>query len=507
MKFQILIRSEDWLDSAGTRIRYMRLKRDFDALGWKLAINAIGSIYEGLALNADVYLFSKCDNASALMLAEMLREAGAIVGFDLFDDYVSGQESLTFEHRNFFQQMIGRVDFLLCSTERIAQVCHAFAPLTPVHVMNDPHGGIDAGSLALSIDAKMKLTQETRVVDVVWFGQGGNPIFPVGLSDAVAFGAELEALEHAGWQVRLKVLANPEALNQAVLGALQSLPVQVSIETWSQAAESEALKRAMVAFLPVNYQNFSIAKSLNRAVSALTMGAQVLAVGFPLYAPLKAFVYRSAEELSQDLQRGKLRLDKSSVGSLSERLVDIADPQQEARALIGFLNGLNVLPAVPVEQRKMRGIIHGSVSTAAIHRLCTSLGWLSLGSPLSRMHQRFHAEIAEFESDRGLEIRVNQEGLARLGDHWRKSAQKLGRGNGTEYTHKVPLPESEAGRHLSTANPVMWCTRASRMLAGPGLMRATVSVYEEIFPETRFLVSEREAAVLFSEQSGMEARA
>ncbi len=501
MKIQILVRSADWLNSAGTRIRYVRLKRELNSLGWHLAIDPVASINDGLRLNADIYLFSKCQDAGALMLAEMLREAGALVGFDLFDDYFSGQDSLTFAHRAFQRALIGKVDFLLCSTERMATIARMFHAGVPVHVMNDPHEPIATPSIVRSVGAKLARARENRTLEVVWFGHGNNPVFPVGLNDAVGFGVELEVLRQAGWEVRLNILTNPDALDKAVFGALQSLPVQVLIEEWTEAGEAAALDRAVVAFLPVNYQNFSIAKSLNRAVSAMASGAQVFSPGFPLYEALDPFVYRSIKELVDDLAGSSLRLNEGSLDGLGAIFNAIADPAHEATGLVGFFGGLTAGPALAVGDRVMRGIIHGSSSPPAVHRLCTSMGWLSLGSPFSRFHQPFHAEIAQFEPGGSLELRVSREGYTRLADAWRDIAQPLNRST-TGYSYVVPLPDSPAGCTLAAAIPEMWSSRAARILSFPSLMHATSEVYREVYKHTRLLLSELEAplTVLRSDQ-------
>lgn len=501
MKIQILVRSADWLNSAGTRIRYARLKRELNALGWHLAIDPIANISEGLRLNADIYLFSKCQDAAALMLADMLREAGALVGFDLFDDYFSGQDSLTFGYRAFQRALCGKVDFLLCSTGRMAEIARDFDPQVPLHVMNDPHDPILTATVARSLGVRLAKAQDNRSVDVVWFGHGNNPIFPIGLNDAVAFGPELEALGQAGWEVRLKVLTNPDALDQAVLGALQTLPAQVSIEDWSEAGEAAALDQALIAFLPVNFQNFSIAKSLNRAVSALARGTQVLSPGFPLYEALGPFIYRSGQALADDLARGSLRLNSASLDDLAKRFAAIADPTEEAAELVRFFAGLAAPQARPVEQRVMRGIIHGSSSPPAIHRLCNAMGWLSLGSPYSRIHQPFHAEIAQFDPHGKLELRVSREGYARLPDGVRESAIQLDRST-PGYSHLIPLPDCPAGRLLAAATPEMWSSRAARILSFPSLMQATGEVYRDIFPQTRLLYSELEVPLTVAELTG-----
>lgn len=491
MKIQILVRSADWLNSAGTRIRYARLKRQLNALGWHLAIDPIAAINDGLRLNADVYVFSKCQDTGAMMLAEMLREAGALVGFDLFDDYFSGSDSLAFGHRLFRRSLVSRVDFLLCSTRRMANIASDFDPQVPVHVLNDPHDPISSANVAQSIRTRLAEAHAGRTIKLVWFGHGNNPIFSVGLSDAVAFGSELAALRRAGWQVQLHVLSNQDALDEAIIGPLQTLPAEVTVEEWSEAGEAAALDRALVAFVPVNFQNFSIAKSLNRAVSALARGAQVLSPGYPLYDPLAPFIYKSVQELGDDLTARQLKLDEQSVQDLTSRLAAIADPKHEAEQLIQFLIRLKGNAALPVEERVMRGIIHGSASPPAIHRLCKSLGWLSLGSPFSRLHQPFHAEIAQFEPGKALELRVSREGFARLGDNWREGAQPLAR-SADGYSHLIPFPKNAAGRVLAEAKSIMWESRAARIVAFPTLMHATREVYAEIFPQTRLLYSEQE---------------
>jgi hypothetical protein len=169
MKIQVFVRSADWLHSAGTRIRYRRLQPEFARLGYSLAIDPISTIREGLKLNADIYLFSKCQDAGALMLADMLREAGALVGFDLFDDYISGDSSITFAQRDFQRSLSGRVDFLLCSTERMSTVARLMDPTIPVHVLNDPFEPATRERLAQLVD-------RTDRCPLVWPGQ--QPFVP-----------------------------------------------------------------------------------------------------------------------------------------------------------------------------------------------------------------------------------------------------------------------------------------------------------------------------------------
>jgi hypothetical protein len=493
MKVQVFVRSPDWLNSAGTRIRYRRLQPEFARLGCTLAIDSMSQIREGLKLNADVYLFSKCQDAGALMLADMLREAGALVGFDLFDDYISTRSSVTFAQRHFQRDLSDKVDFMLCSTPHMQALTKSMAPAVPAHVLNDPFQLVTRERLVQLLESKTDQVRRTGRVEVLWFGNGNNPLFPVGVSDLIAFSEALRPLQTAGFTVHLKVLTNAEALNAEGLNRLRMLPYPVEVEEWSEEAERASLDKATLAFLPVNYQGFSIAKSLNRAVTALTHGTQILTAGYPLYAALDTFAYDSATALAADLQTSSLKLRTTTLDQFDRQLASLADPELEATRFMDFLTELPIGSAqIPVEQRQLRAIVHGSASTPAIHNLGRSLGWLSLGSPLTRQALPFNAEIGFFDSSTMLEFRLMRETLERLTDKWHERALPLPKADYGEYSHILPLPDTEAGRFLNSLVPQMLETRAGRMIHYEAVMRATEAVFGTIFGDMLMMRSELE---------------
>lgn len=493
MKIQVFVRSAEWLHTAGTRIRYRRLQQELSRLGCTLAIDPISGIREGLKLNAEVYLFSKCHDGGTLMLADMLREAGAIVGFDLFDDYVSGGGSATAAQRVFQRALCGKADFLLCSTVRMAEVARTFDPSVPVHVLNDPFEFYDAERLPGLLEAKAEAVRSSGRMDLVWFGVGNNPIYPVGLSDLVAFWEALKPLQAAEFDLRLKVLTNPDALNAEGLCRLRNLPIRVEIEEWSSAGEKAALDDAFMAYLPVNYQNFSIAKSLNRAVTALTHGAQVLNAGYPLYEALDPFIYRDARLLLNDLNVGSLRVRRGVVQALRDRLFVLADPAEEASRFLKFLCGIpSGSSLVPVEKRSLRAIVHGAVSTPAIHGLCRALGWLSLGSPITRQPLPYHAQIGFFEGGSSPELRLSRDALPRLAEGWNRLATPLGRSASNEFTHRIPIEETVEGKYFASLTPGVLETRAGRMVNARPVMAATELTYRQVFGDMALFRSEME---------------
>ncbi|MCW2338506.1 hypothetical protein M2337_002739 [Sphingobium sp. B2D3A] len=493
MKIQVLVRSADWLQSAGTRIRYRRLQPYFSQLGYSFEIDTISSIREGLKLNADVYLFSKCTDAGALMLADMLREAGALVGFDLFDDYVSGQSSATFSQRHFQRALNGRADFLLCSTERMSTVVKRINPAVPTHVLNDPFRTISRERLLQLIESKIRQVRQTGRLNVLWFGQGSNPLFPVGISDLVAFSDALAPLKHTGLDVHLKVLTNTAALDAQGLETLQNLPYWVEVVEWSAQAEEASLDEAVLAFLPVNYQSFSVAKSLNRAVTALTHGAQILTVGHPLYAALADFVYSNAADFSTDLKADSMKLRGATLVNLQQCLGAIADPAQETSRFLTFLAELPIgTVEIPVDQRPFRAIIHGAASSPAIHTLGRSLGWLSLASPFARQTLPFSAQIGYFDGGSTLQLRLMRTTLARLSGEWSNRAVPLPKVDYGEYSHVLPLPDNPQGRLLNTLAPQMIDTKAGRIIFYESVMAATETIFREIFGDILMMRSEME---------------
>jgi hypothetical protein len=162
------------------------------------------------------------------------------------------------------------------------------------------------------------------------------------------------------------------------LEMLKRLPVPWRIEDWSPEAERQLLAEAFLCFLPVNAQPFSTMKSLNRALTALTSGAQVLSVGYPLYDSLDAFIYRDTASLLADIGSGSLRLRPATLGALAITLQMHGDSSVEAARLAGFLHGLR--PATARARRTFM-VLHGRQSHGLVHKFVQRLGHLSVAGP------------------------------------------------------------------------------------------------------------------------------
>ena len=377
MRILVVVPGEEFLAAAGVRIRYKRIAARLAELGHVLDLKLIDDVKPRPAPGCDVLLISKCYDARGLLLAAEMRQQGVQVGGDFFDDYYSQGTDSRFVHlRQWLRGITPSLTFTLCSTPQMRENLSTLVPGIPCHMMNDPYEEIDVARVAERVDHKLKRARASRSLDIGWFGIGGNPHFAVGLSDLEAFSGILADIGRHGYSPRLAILTNRSSLSPDRLQMLSRLPVPWRIEEWSEDAEKRLIERSYACFLPVNAQRFSVVKSLNRAVSALTGGAQVLSAGFPLYEAFGNFIYRDAASLAADIGPSKARLRRGTIPAFIETMDRFANPEREAAELSGFLGSL--APVAPTTAPAGAAILHGRTSVAAVHKYAQRNGYLSI---------------------------------------------------------------------------------------------------------------------------------
>lgn len=400
MRVCVLTPSPKYRSSAGARIRYLRIEKMLLALGHSISLLPIEEFRPEISNNFETFILSKCYDTRGLSVARILHHSGKLIGVDFFDDNFSQVlDSRLLQQRRWMTAMDSMVDFALCSTPTMGDVVAKFWPDKPRHVMNDPFAVLDLRDLASRLDQKLDAALNTRRLSVVWFGQGDNPRFPVGLRDLAAFGEAIGSLS-AAYEVDLTILTNRRSLTADGLQRVHSLPAKVEVREWSEANEQRVLKDALIAFLPVNAQPFSTAKSMNRAITALTSSAQVLSTGYPLYDALSDFIYSSADDLLRDLSIGNLRLRRGIIPDLAKRMTEFGDPAVEAAHIVAFWSSLAALrPEPPASRLEMppMGVLHGIGSPNDCHRSIQRLGHFSIASPFSRSGPRYDVWIDERE--------------------------------------------------------------------------------------------------------------
>lgn len=513
MKVRALVQAEHWLDRAGVRIRYRRIASRLQSLGARLEVDVIDSIDHATPINDDVVILSKCTDARAMVAARILREQGVIVGVDLFDDYFSNPLGPCHVHREFLREMVNHVDFILCSTDRMADVGRSFAPNMPIHVLNDPFDVFAPDALAVRLEQKVERARAERRIDVVWFGTGSNPIFPVGLTDLAAFAPALQPFIGSAYQVRMKVLTDLRALDSANLARLRSVPLPLTIEEWSEEGEAAARDEALISFLPVNYQNFSIAKSLNRGISALSGGTQILSAGYDLYRPIVDFVYRNANDLLRDLDAGQMLLRPETLPALRACMDHLADPGNEAARLLAFLQGLQPIRSKGAHLLRAgasarHAVIHGRRSPSAVHIFGRDRDVLSIGSVLANPSRECDLHFRISPATGLFEVCVGKNGDKFLSADLQQYLNPVASG-GSRYPHVLELPHDEQLEEMRQLAYAMMRSRPLQTVHYARMMDLTEAVSQRFMPGIRILRSDREmplVGVVHLEQAVIAAR-
>ncbi|MBW9064493.1 hypothetical protein JNB71_14285 [Rhizobium herbae] len=488
MKICVIVPSENYLSQAGARIRYTRMTAALAAAGHSLTLLPIENFKK---IEHEVYLLSKCFDAAALVVAQTVATSGKIIGVDLFDDYFSEQKDSRFQRlRGWLIGCLACADFVLCSTPVMQRVAAQYAPGLPVHVMNDPFGRYDIRTQRQHLARKHAALWANGVLNVAWYGMGDNPYFPVGLADLAAFADELADLQGRGFDVHLNILTNRRAMTGDALAALRAIPVPYEIHEWDEAEEQKLLAQTHVVFLPVSAQNFSVAKSLNRAVTALCSGNQVLSAGFPLYKPFADFIYRDAAKLVSDLKAGRPRVRAETLMPLDLLLRTHADPAVEARGLGSFLETIvhgKIAPSV-LSPGPSIALIHGVESSSSAHKFAKRMGALSIASPLTPLKVNFDLRFDWNEQRTGLDLLVSEDAGKLLAPTTAAKAVPYGKVVDFEY-RKIGQEDFPflvcRGRELVDSG-----SSAGKLAAYSSVMSTIRQAMEELFPDVSCVFSE-----------------
>lgn len=384
-KICIVIQSAAFLASAGMRIRYERFIDGAGGDDVEVMVSPLADLL-GQSIDCDAYVFCKTFSADAILFAYAVKKAGKIVAQDLFDDYFSQEDDQRLlVYRNWLRAIEPYTDSIICTTSRMRDVLVPFFPGKQISVIEDPISGYDPIRIEALIDRKYRAAVVSQKLRLIWFGIGDNPYFRVGLADLTAASmiSELARLSSSGWDVSLTVATNLRALDAHGLASLRRIPVPVDLVEWTEDVEQAALAKADIALLPVGSQPFSRAKSLNRAVTALNQGCQVLSIGEPLYEALGGFLYRSAAELLADFAEGRSRLRPERMAELTALF---------ARTANAYEAGRKFKSAILDQERSAAGslaVVHGWQSSITVHKLAGRHGAISVSSPFCETKWNF----------------------------------------------------------------------------------------------------------------------
>jgi len=494
MKLCVVVPTEEYLAQAGVRIRYERIRTPLQTHDCEIDIVVIDALLGRKDFSHDIYLFSKCYDARVFLMAALVRKYGKLCGIDFFDDYFSQSRECKFiRHREWLRSAVGLMDFHLCSTERMAKVIGEFATVFQCHVLNDPYESFDMDAISEALAGKVDETLATGIVHLAWFGVGDNPHFAVGLHDLLAYSCLLNDLRSADLQVELHILTNKRALNARGLEMIERLPVLHTLEEWTTDKEAALLKKCLAAFIPVNGQNFSIAKSMNRAVTALTAGVQVISAGYPLYRKLDDFIYRDPAQLLQDLRHKELRLRPQTLGELDQLFADFADTDKEALKLARFLHALPQKNgsgrSLPESKSPTIGIVHGVKSPTDFHKQIQKLGQLSISSPFGT--EKLNYDIRFVADGTHILLELEKRLLPLLAPALKESLREGVSGTGRAIM-MFALDERFAAEATALQQGFAASSRVMKLVTYPSAMQGIRRIVERSFPAIKVQFSERE---------------
>lgn len=410
MRIAVVVTSVDQKLHAGVRIRYVRLKEVLAKLGCSLNILSIDEISHS-SLDYKFFLFSKCYDARSAVLIEKLRSQGSLIGVDIFDDYFSEAGNKRFLKYIYWSKFVSnQINFILCSTDEIKTIASEVFPKVPIHVLNDPVANVDYDALANLLRDKILKIKKEKKIKIAWFGMGDNPIFKVGLHDLYSFSDIINNMKGNGYEISIEILTNKRAMTTDNMYKLSSLGVDYSVGEWTEDGEVQLLSESFLSFIPVNSQNFSRVKSLNRALTSLTSGVQVITAGYPLYMKLNDFIYTTPGLLFDDISADYCLLNPLTIKKFKEKINELASAEVESVKLYDFLSSING------DNHKWEvdfGVLHGLDSQADVHKFTQKNKKLSMATPFASNTLNYDVRYV-INSSGGLDVLFNKKAHAKI---------------------------------------------------------------------------------------------
>lgn len=344
MIITVIIPSKKWIDSAGVRIRYKRLYPYFKFKNVELRITPLEEVITSCINQSNVVIICKIFEIDSIKIISLCHDLGIKVGVDLFDDYFSDPTLSVFSKQHDWLELAAKMcDFAICSTARMKAVASQFFDKQHIHQINDTKDpGIPFEETRHLIKNKRDSLSFSNTLRILWFGIGDNPYFDVGIKDLSSYSNALFQIGRSCIPLKFTILTNERALTSANLSSISNLPIETKIEIWTEELEENLLRESDIAFMPVSHQNFSVAKSPNRCLTALTYGCQVLSNGFNLYSEFSNLIYKTTDELIEDCKTLNFKFNENSLQEFEKICNKLYECATEVSMFLRFLRS-NIL--------------------------------------------------------------------------------------------------------------------------------------------------------------------
>lgn len=246
------------------------------------------------AASYDAVIFSKSHSAAAVAAAQVLRAAGRAVVVDLCDNLAAAHavRHVSDARLERFRAMLACATHLTFSTAMLADQIAATLPCACVdrRIIPDALDMPGTASVAgMTAPGQRQLARLDRflgrrpdALHAIWFGKSLGRVS--GYAHLHAAAARLAAQP---FPVTLTVLSNA-----AVRWWLERWRWRIPVHYvgWRQETAAAVLARHRVAVLPVQANDYTLGKTINRPATAILAGLGVVADAIPSYEELRPFV-------------------------------------------------------------------------------------------------------------------------------------------------------------------------------------------------------------------------
>ena len=238
-------------------------------------------------------IFSKSHSPAAVAAARRARAGGHEVIFDLCDNLFAAQRAGHASGARVarLREMLGLATHLTFSTATLAEQIAEEVPglRAPTSVIPDVLDIDPPAALPLSLRDQVALASLRRfharhagALHCVWFGKS------LGQASGYAHvGAAARELGRFAHPTTLTIVSNDWL---GYRGARRRWPVPVTYVPWTLASAAIALARHRVAVIPLEQNDYTAGKTINRPATALLAGLGVVADALPSYEELRPFI-------------------------------------------------------------------------------------------------------------------------------------------------------------------------------------------------------------------------
>lgn len=252
--------------------------------------------------DADFLVLSKRYDEHSIRAALDWRAAhGTKVVLDLCDNhfYYRSENEVAIKRAALLRQALESVDFVTTSSAYLAEQLQATVrPKHAIEVIDDvieppdyPQGWArctepKAEWALRGLSKRLSAQSSESLFRLVWFGNSGGGFVNGGMEDVLGLRSVLETLRQS-YPISLTIVSNSRAMFDR-LCAGWALPV--FYEEWHPHTISRVLSLHGISLIPIQKTPFTMAKTANRVVTAMTHGLLVLADQIPSYTAYESHV-------------------------------------------------------------------------------------------------------------------------------------------------------------------------------------------------------------------------